>query len=30
MTMIVTVLYIAGAVAVTGYMLAALLRPDKF
>ncbi len=30
LTMLVTVLYVAGAVAVTVYMLAALLRPDKF
>jgi len=28
--MIVAILYALGAVAVTGYMLAALLRPDKF
>jgi hypothetical protein len=28
--MLVTVLYVAGAVVVTVYMLAALLRPDKF
>jgi len=28
--MIVAILYAAGAVAVTAYMLAALLRPDKF
>jgi len=30
LTMVVTVLYAAGAVVVTVYMLAALLRPDKF
>ncbi len=30
MIMLVTVLYVAGAVVVTVYMLAALLRPDKF
>ena len=30
MTMLVAVLYVAGAVVVTVYMLAALLRPDKF
>jgi hypothetical protein len=29
-TMIVAILYALGAVVVTGYMLAALLRPDKF
>src|SRR5579859_1724132 len=29
-TMLVVVLYVAGAVVVTVYMLAALLRPDKF
>jgi phage shock protein PspC (stress-responsive transcriptional regulator) len=29
-TMIVALLYVAGAVGVTAYMLAALLRPDKF
>jgi hypothetical protein len=29
-TVILTLLYVAGAIAVTGYMLAALLRPDKF
>jgi len=29
-TMLVAVLYVAGAVVVTVYMLAALLRPDKF
>jgi hypothetical protein len=29
-TMIVAIIYAAGAVAVTVYMLAALLRPDKF
>jgi len=28
--MLVAVLYVAGAVVVTVYMLAALLRPDKF
>jgi len=28
--MIVGLLYIAGAIGVTGYMLVALLRPDKF
>jgi len=28
--MIVALLYVAGAVGVTVYMLAALLRPDKF
>ena len=30
MTMIVAILYAAGAVIVTVYMLVALLRPDKF
>jgi len=29
-TMIVAILYAAGAVIVTVYMLVALLRPDKF
>jgi len=29
-TMIVTVFYVVGAIAVTAYMLAALIRPDKF
>jgi len=28
--MLVTILYVAGAVVVTVYMFAALLRPDKF
>jgi len=28
--MLVTVLYVTGAVVVTVYMLVALLRPDKF
>jgi len=28
--MLVALLYGAGAVAITGYMLVALLRPDKF
>jgi hypothetical protein len=28
--MIVSVLYVAGAVGITVYMLVALLRPDKF
>jgi len=28
--MIVAMLYVAGAMAVTAYMVAALLRPDKF
>jgi K+-transporting ATPase KdpF subunit len=28
--MVVTVLYVVGAVGVTVYMLAALLRPEKF
>jgi len=27
---IITVLYVTGAIVVTVYMLAALLRPDKF
>jgi K+-transporting ATPase KdpF subunit len=30
MIMVVTILYVAGAVGVTVYMLAALLRPEKF
>ena len=30
MTMAITILYVAGAVIITVYMLAALLRPDKF
>ncbi len=30
MTMVITVLYAAGAIVITVYMLAALLRPDKF
>jgi K+-transporting ATPase KdpF subunit len=28
--MVVTVLYIAGGVGILAYMLAALLRPEKF
>jgi len=28
--MVLTVLYVAGAVVITAYMLVALLRPDKF
>ncbi|WP_165184390.1 potassium-transporting ATPase subunit F [Caulobacter soli] len=30
MTMLVSVLWAAGAIAVAGYMVAAMLRPDKF
>jgi hypothetical protein len=30
LTMVLTVLYVAGAVVITAYMLVALLRPDKF
>jgi K+-transporting ATPase KdpF subunit len=29
-TMLVTLLWAAGAVVVAGYMLVALLRPEKF
>nr|WP_246263607.1 potassium-transporting ATPase subunit F [Caulobacter soli] len=28
--MLVSVLWAAGAIAVAGYMVAAMLRPDKF
>ena len=30
MNMLLTGLYVVGAVVVTGYMLVALLRPEKF
>jgi len=30
LTMIVSLIYAAGAIVITLYMLAALLRPDKF
>jgi hypothetical protein len=30
MTMLVSVLWAAGAIVVAAYMVAALLRPDKF
>jgi len=29
-TMLVSVLWAAGAIVVAGYMVAAMLRPDKF
>jgi hypothetical protein len=30
LTMLVSVLWAAGAIVVAGYMVAAMLRPDKF
>ncbi len=30
MTMLVNILWGAGAVVIAGYMVAAMLRPDKF
>lgn len=30
MTMFVTLLWAAGAIVIAGYMVAAMLRPDKF